>query len=205
MMTPNNIAAALGGRVVDRDSVLAPGPGHSAKDRSLSVKLTSDGDVIVHSFAGDDWQMCRDYVLDRLGMDAVRARPSLKVIQQPASSDRSELALTIWREAKSIRGTPAERYLASRGIALPDDGDGLRFHPNCPFGQDRHPCMIGLYRHILTNEPRAIHRTALTANGTKIDRKALGPKRGCAIKLTPDEHVETGLTIGEGIETALAE
>jgi hypothetical protein len=46
------LAKALGGEV-NRSQVLAPGPGHSAIDRSLSVKLDSnapDG-FLVHSFA----------------------------------------------------------------------------------------------------------------------------------------------------------
>jgi putative DNA primase/helicase len=89
---------------------------------------------------------------------------------------------------------------------LPDHADdSLRFHPSCPFGKGiRHPCLISLYRAIKTNEPKAIQRTALTADGKKIARKALGPKAGCAIKLTPDEDVAEGLTIAEGVETALA-
>jgi putative DNA primase/helicase len=60
-------AAALGGDVCGTQ-VLCPGPGHSAKDRSLSVKIGKDGEPIVHSFCGDDWQACRDYVRQRLGM-----------------------------------------------------------------------------------------------------------------------------------------
>src|SRR5262249_52760004 len=47
------------------------------------------------------------------------------------------------------------------------------------------------------------HRTALTSDGRKIGRRALGPKRGAAIKLNAD-GVVTRLTIGEGIETVLA-
>jgi hypothetical protein len=63
------IAHALGGEI-SGSQVLAPGPGHSAKDRSLSVKLSStapDG-FIVHSFSGDDPIVCRDYVRGRLGL-----------------------------------------------------------------------------------------------------------------------------------------
>ena len=44
--------------------VLAPGPGHSAEDRSLSVKLDAgapDG-FVVNSFAEDDPIECKDYV-----------------------------------------------------------------------------------------------------------------------------------------------
>src|SRR5207302_10520980 len=66
------------------------------------------------------------------------------------------------------------------------------------------PCMVALFRDIRTNEPKAIHRTALTPDGQKIDRMSLGPKGGGAIKLVPDEDVTEGLAIAEGIETALA-
>ena len=63
------LARALGGDVGNGE-VLAPGPGHSAGDRSLSVKLDSaapDG-FLVHSFAGDDPIVCRDYVRQKLGL-----------------------------------------------------------------------------------------------------------------------------------------
>ena len=49
------IARALGGEVIG-GQVLCAGPNHSAKDRSLSIRLSStapDG-FIVQSFAGDD-------------------------------------------------------------------------------------------------------------------------------------------------------
>src|SRR5947207_114445 len=50
----------------------------------------------------------------------------------------------------------------------------------------------------------AIHRTAITDAGAKVGRKTLGPNAGCVIRLWPDEAVERGLVIGEGIETMLA-
>ena len=65
----NKISEALGGDVTN-GQVLAPGPGHSAKDRSLSVKLDSnapDG-FVVHSFAGDNPIACRDHVRRKLGL-----------------------------------------------------------------------------------------------------------------------------------------
>ena len=63
-----SIAKALGGEVSGRQ-ILAPGPGHSPRDRSLSVRVdpnAPDG-VLVHSFAADDWRACRDHVKARLG------------------------------------------------------------------------------------------------------------------------------------------
>jgi hypothetical protein len=69
----HSIAIALGGEV-SGGQVRAPGPGHSAADRSLSVKLDSnapDG-FVVHSFANDDPITCRDYVLSKTGQPTFR-------------------------------------------------------------------------------------------------------------------------------------
>jgi len=62
-----SIARALGGHV-SAGQVLAPGPGHSPRDRSMSVKPTADGDFLVYSFAAADPIVCKDYVRQRLGM-----------------------------------------------------------------------------------------------------------------------------------------
>src|SRR5262249_27206144 len=65
------LAKALGGQVSGQQ-VLAPGPGHSPTDRSLSVKLdprAPDG-FLVHSFAGDDPIACKDYVREKAGLGA---------------------------------------------------------------------------------------------------------------------------------------
>src|SRR5262245_63778635 len=63
------LARALGGEV-SGDQVLAPGPRHSAKDRSLSVKLdrgAPDG-FVVNSFANDDPIECKDFVRAKAGI-----------------------------------------------------------------------------------------------------------------------------------------
>jgi hypothetical protein len=65
------VAQALGGEL-SGNQVLAPGPGHSPKDRSLSIKLEAsapDG-FLVHSFAGDDPIRCKDYIREKLGLPA---------------------------------------------------------------------------------------------------------------------------------------
>src|SRR6516165_10874850 len=76
------LARALGGDV-NGGSVLAPGPGHSPKDRSLSVKLDTsapDG-FVVHSFAGDDPIRCKDYVRHKAGIEPFK--PNGNVKQKP--------------------------------------------------------------------------------------------------------------------------
>jgi putative DNA primase/helicase len=64
--------------------------------------------------------------------------------------------------------------------------------------------MLALYQDIRTDAPRAIMRTALTPDARKIDRKALGPVDGAAVKLSEDADVTMALTVGEGLETTLA-
>ena len=129
-----------------------------------------------------------------------------RVSYKATDDHRADFPLQIWTESISAEHPLLLAYLARRQLTLPDHHNGvLRFHPNCPFGEGmRHPCMIGLFRDIETNEPRAIHRTAITPDGRKIGPKSLGPIGGCAVKLSPDENVEQGLTVGEGIETTLA-
>jgi hypothetical protein len=124
---------------------------------------------------------------------------------------RQRIALEIWEASKEPAGTPVEAWLRSRGLALPEEAAGraIRFHPYLPFaGQGYHPAMVALFVDILTSEPRAIHRTALTEDGHKAliecPRMTLGPCGGAAIKLSPEEYVDTRLAIGEGIETTLA-
>jgi len=69
-------------------------------------------------------------------------------------------------------------------------------------------CQIALVRDIRTNEPVAVHRTALDSQGRKRagigsnGRLCLGPVAGGAVKLSPDEDVTAVLGIGEGLETA---
>jgi hypothetical protein len=62
---------ALGGEV-SGNSVLAPGPGHSAGDRSLSLtpSAAAPNGFLVNSFAGDDPLVCLDYVRAKLGLPA---------------------------------------------------------------------------------------------------------------------------------------
>src|SRR5262245_41861001 len=69
MMDLRTIARALGGEISGRQ-VLCPGTGHSARDRSLSIKIepaASDG-FLVFSHAGDDGVACKNYVRERLNL-----------------------------------------------------------------------------------------------------------------------------------------
>jgi putative DNA primase/helicase len=61
-------ARALGGEVRG-DQILCPGPGHSSKDRSLSVKIGRDGEPLCFSHCGDDAIACKDYARAKIGIE----------------------------------------------------------------------------------------------------------------------------------------
>ena len=210
------IAQALHGEI-SGGQVVAPGPGHSRHDRSLAVHPAPDAPdrLLIYSYSGDDWQICRDYVLSRLGIirgSALKA-PDKGLLPEANESEtaRIERAVKLWRQGTEPRGTLVEIYLASRGLVLGPDvaAHVIRFHASCPWrhlgGELAHiPAMLAVMRDINTNEVVAIQRTALSQIGRKIGRKALGRKTGAAIKLSADEDVTLGLTIGEGLETVLS-
>jgi putative DNA primase/helicase len=221
-------ARLLGGEVAGKQ-IRCPGPGHGCNDRSLSLKPSAKSPVgyIFHSFAGDDPIDCLDMIRAKLGLPqfAPGEYVPLPVVTEPendASDDEKlERAKQIWNEAGEIRGSLGKIYLRdSRGLRL--DG-GLDWHRVLRFHKGAN-AIIALFRDVLTDEPRAIHRIFLTRpiartkgrllasgkwspgryspGGLKINRKMLGKVGGCAIKL--DRLTGNTLTIGEGIETCLA-
>ena len=198
-------ARQLGGEA-GGNRILCPGPGHSRADRSLSVTFTADGSFMVHSFAGDDFAECRDHVKAVLGLDDREPQPlSPAPVRLLDKAEQIARAMHLWAEAVLLPGTPAEAYLASRGLSY--DGDALRFHPACPFRQERHPAMVGLMTDIITGEPTGIHRTALLPDGSgkaAPGKMMMGRAQRAAVRLSGDETVTHGLAIAEGIETALA-
>jgi phage/plasmid primase-like uncharacterized protein len=107
----------------------------------------------------------------------------------------------LWREAVPLP-PQAIAYFVARMIdinAMPDQA-GLRFHAQCPFDGEIKPCIVARFTDPLTNEPRGIWRRPITGEKPK----SIGPVSGHVIRLWPDEYVERGLVIGEGVETVLA-
>ena len=193
------LAHALGGDISGRNQISLPGPGHSRRDRSLSVRFVG-GDIIVHSHAGDDWRECKRHVESLLGATS-RRREVLP--WSSGDGDRSARARALWFEAREPRGTAAERYLKSRSIPLTNTS-ALRFHHRCPWpGGERHPCLLAAFRDLVTDELVAVHRIRVDRPDLwpKTERAMLGPVKGAAVKLVP---ITDTLAVAEGVETALA-
>lgn len=220
-MDLRHIAHVLGGTVVS-GWVRAPAPGHSSIDDSLAVRIAPDapGGLWVHLFSPGDALAAKDHVLDRLGLPRRGSRPARPMPRsaprsapaKPNPGKRTASAIRFWEEARDPARSTVEAYLRRRGLTLPEGAAGaaIRYHPSCPFsGNARTPAMIALVRDVVTDAPKAVHRTALDLLGRKVtvggnDRLSLGPVGGGAIKLTADDEITTCLGIGEGIESALS-
>jgi putative DNA primase/helicase len=64
--------------------------------------------------------------------------------------------------------------------------------------------MIGAMRSMTDEAITGVHRTRLTPDGVKVDRRMLGKASGAAIMLASWSSLGGGLAVAEGIETALA-
>jgi putative DNA primase/helicase len=220
-------ARALSGEVTGGE-IICPGPGHGPRDRSLSVRLSASSPerFLVHSFAGDPWQDCRDHVARLLGIERERGPPTRSPQadrKRPApredEGDRHALriAASIATGIAPLRGTPGETYLRdarkidANGIADVLEGtDAIGWNPSVLFREPGSAldgkwlgAIIGIMTDPISAEPTGgVSRTYLH-EGCKVGKaKNLGPAG--IVRVTPDEDVTRGLFLVEGLETALA-
>lgn len=139
--------------------------------------------------------------------DEDRARMLAEEVAERARKARS--AAAIWSATLPIEpGTPAHAYLLGRGCVIPPvDGD-LRWLPRLVRDGFDGPALVGRAS-AATDASRGIglHLTWLERDGERWrrgERRYLAGKAGAVVRLWPDEAVETGLAIAEGVETTLA-
>ncbi len=149
----------------------APGPGHSKKDRSLSVTASNNDpfDVTLYSFAGDDVLAIKTDLRSRgilpsrgprraphpqaaakahAEAEARRARSEREAAAEAAR--RLAIAIELWGRSEPAGGTAGEAYLKWRGIDIDPLPATLRYlapnPPEYPF-----PSMIAAFG--LASEP----------------------------------------------------
>ncbi|MEZ5740680.1 MAG: toprim domain-containing protein [Burkholderiaceae bacterium] len=124
----------------------------------------------------------------------------------PSDINKRALAARIWRGSQRLDG-PALEYLRGRFCAIPPADSDLRYHRSlCLFGFSG-PALVGRISDAVTNRGIGLHLTWLAHDGERwkrTERRYLGRKAGGVVRLWPDEAVTLGLSVAEGIETALA-
>jgi hypothetical protein len=187
-------------------------PAHSDdKTPSLSIREGKNGKVLLHCFGGAGCSYRQ--IVEALGLAPQTApmpvlHSTVKPVRQPDDRSRVEAARHIWREARPLPGTPAQRYLEGRAIRLPTCPPTLRYHASCPHPSgSRLPALvaaISVYReeklHLV-----AVHRIYVTPDGRKAavepPKASLGSVRGgCIWLVRPTDRA----IVTEGIEDAMA-
>jgi hypothetical protein len=185
---------------------------HGDRKQSLSVNEGQNGRPLLHCFGG-----CSYFdIAAALGIESRSARRQQKTQPRPSRTEpdlaqaarRMAAAAEIWREARPIAGSPAERYLRWRSIAVIPD-DVLKFHPSCPHpSRVRLPAMVAAVGYWRNGSVEAcgVHRTYLRPDGAakaavEPAKASLGPIAGAAVWLSDSAPI---LAVGEGIETVLS-
>lgn len=210
------IVEACGGDLFDGGRrALISGPGHSARDRSVSLLETEDGRIIIHCFSPkDDWREvrralnARGLLVDEPGAPTA---PALRPRPAPPPSrigERIARAKRFWEEAIPIAGTPAECYLLRRAIApMQLRSPALRFHSRMTSLEDRisRPALLSA----ITGADamlQGIEVTLVSAHGSTkaavaTPRRVIGTMMGGAVRLSAFSDT---LIVAEGVETALS-
>ena len=217
-MSLRAIVRRLGGDLYDggrRANI--PAPGHSRRDRSVSL-LERDGRVIIHTFGDGDWRGVRDHLrsLGLLGEGragaAVCAAGARDVAGERDRLHRRHVAQALWAQGRTIGGTLSERYCKGRGLVGPvPGGEALRHHGRAPIsiyrptGRSRPALMAGVIDR--DGELTAVELTYLTPGGRRafdlaLPRKTVGlMPPGSAVRL---DAPAADMLVAEGLFTTLA-
>lgn len=217
-MSLRAIVRVLGGDLYDNGRrANIPAPGHSRRDRSVSL-LERDGRLIIHTFGDGDWRAVRDDLRARglLKPGAARTAPSRE--KGPRAPDdetrqrRTDVAHALWAAGRAIEGTISGRYCRGRGVVdLLPGPEALRHHGFAPVsvyspGRATRPALLAAVRD-LDGAVSAIEITYLTPGGRRafdlaLPRKTVGALApGGAVRL---DRPSAQMLVAEGVFTALA-
>ncbi|WP_454719061.1 toprim domain-containing protein [Caulobacter segnis] len=215
-MSLRTIVRILGGDLYDggrRANV--PAPGHSRRDRSVSL-LERDGRLIIHTFGGADWRTVRDDLRARglLGDEGAGQGQDRPCGATDCASRRlrRQTAEALWSQGRAITATLSERHCRLRGMVGPAPDDTvLRHHGLTPLsvyrpgGATRPALLAGIVD--AGGALSAIEITYLGPGGRRavdlrLPRKTVGIiAPGSAVRLDP--AAETML-VAEGVFTTLS-
>lgn len=182
-------------------------PAHADRTPSLSITLGKRA-ILVHCFAG----CTNEAVMQAMARLGVRIADlfdgsSGPIAIEPRADIADRNAFRLWLEASALAGTPAERYLAGRGIAV--SSSDLRYHPHMPLGPKGAvrflPAMVAAVRN--DAGVLALNRTFLDPDNDCLasfeqPKRSLGSPGSGSVRLAFPRGGRLGLA--EGVESALS-
>ena len=182
-------------------------PAHDDRTPSLSVTLGRKA-ILFHCFAG----CSNEEVIAALDRQGVRSRDlfdgsSAVVADRQENRAFDSNARRLWQSATAISDSPAEGYLAQRGILRASDQ--LRYLERTPLGPRGAVQFLPAMLAAVTTDLGiiAVHRTFIDTASGKLagferPKRALGSLSCGAVRLAPPAAGRLGLA--EGIESALS-
>lgn len=207
------VVAALGGDLWDgglRANV--PAPGHSRKDRSVSLRLVDDR-LLIHTFGDGDWRTVRDDLLRR-GLIAADGRIGAIAPSRPTLSPamRVRAAERLWSRLAPLRpDEPASRHLRRRAVtadptrltALRGGSAPLSVYADAGRQRPVLAAAITIRGRLTGLELTYLHADGRRASDLRLPRKTVGVlPSGCAVDLSG--AAATRLVVGEGVFTVLS-
>jgi len=189
-LDPKEIAYKLGGEILSNGNILVPGPGHSEKDRSLSIKIDSEKPFgyVHHSFAEDDPRVCQDYINDLLNLSkystAISENERISLKEKRKERDAANKILHQKKlqacielfEQSDAAGYYAKPYFEGRGnLPWPEQKfkESQRLiNGQGEFYRTKHSSIIAQISDFQTGLPVGLHCTAIQASS--LNRNAIG-------------------------------
>lgn len=187
-------------------------PAHDDRSPSLSIADGAEGRLLLTCHAGCAFESIRAALrqMGLLGAQGFQPIGPIIAAQRRAAAQAAELkrshqAMQLWQDSAPVTGTPAERYLRSRGITCALH-PSLRYKESCWHASARRlPALVASVL-ALQGNASAVHRTYLRPDGSgKAEvspcKAMLGPVAGGAVRLA---RAPGPLVVAEGLETALS-
>ena len=216
-MSLRSIVRRLGGDLYDggrRANI--PAPGHSRRDRSVSL-WDQDGRLLIHTFADGDWRQVRDFLrAEGLlgGSDRLRGDPAVSGTTPNGrrATERQAVARQLWADGRAIVGTASERHCRLRGLGGDLPGSAvLRHHGLAPLAVYRgtgatRPALLAAIRD-RDGQLTAVEVAYLAPGGAsawdlRLPRKTVGRvPPGSAVRIDPPGP---SMLVAEGVFTTLS-
>lgn len=211
------IVKTLGGDIYDRGRrANVPAPGHSARDRSVSLYLNRSGRVVVHTFGDSDWREILDDLRARNLVDGDN-RPTGHFGPRPVrpeigDRERTAAAHRVWDLGRAAAGTLSERHARLRAIGrpLPDlstmrHGGQTPIAPYRPQSAAAPALLVAIRDHggdVTAVEITYLGADARRTRALRLSRKMIGTiPPSSAVRIDP---AESEMLVGEGFFTSLS-
>jgi len=210
-----SIVSRYGGSLAyDKQSGAIPAPGHSPRDRSVSLRLNMDGKLLIHCFSDTDWRDVKalliqdgavspdDFVSSASGRHRTR-RAYARVHRAQTVLPSLEHARAAWSERTHVEGSIAASYLSLRGLPSLVTSPALGFVDALPLSPHKAapaaPCLLAKISN-QAGEFVGVQATFFFRRSRRLQKRRLvfGRQKGFAIHLGTAANT---LLVGEGLES----